>query len=213
MIVIKDLKLKYHSKQDVQFVRYPDITFAKGKINLLIGKNGSGKSTLGNYLFQINSVEKVSGDISYNSKLLNTSLVNLSYKYVPQERPATYNNLTCLDIFKIFHSSQSKSLNKFKFEKTLLKKSFSQLSTGEWKIFLIQNILNLNKLNGIFLDEIFAGLQINNKKYILDLLVENTRKKELVTIVTHILLEDENNDFLVHNLNKIENYVNKIHLL
>jgi len=213
MILIKDLKLKYNSKQDIQFIRYPDITFMKGKINLLIGKNGSGKSTLGNYLFKINSVEKVNGDIFYNSKVINTSLVNLNFKYIPQERPVTYNNLTCNDIFKIFRSSQSENLNGSVFEKSLLKKSFSQLSTGEWKIFLIQNILALNKLNGIFLDELFAGLQINNKEYILDLLVEKTTNRELVTIVTHILLEDENNDYLVQNLNKIENYVNKIYLL
>lgn len=212
MILIKGLTLKYISNQDIKFIKYPNITFQNGKINLLIGKNGSGKSTLGNYFFKIGSIEKTVGNVFYDSIELSESLVNHNYKFVPQERPLMH-NLTCNEIWKLYHSSKrERIINGLSIDKVFSQKKFSTLSTGEWKKFLLQNILSINNLNGIFLDEIFAGLQNNTKEEIIHLLVKNTIDRNLTTIITHINLENENTDFLVHNLNKFKNYVNKIYL-
>lgn len=178
-----------------------DISFSleKGKIYGLVGKNGAGKTTIFKIIRQI--ITNYSGEVKvYGDNVrYNNSFLEHSY-FLPAE-PVVIGKVK--NFFKLFdlqenyvHSSIAEKTSFFK--KNLEDKKdqyFFFLSTGWKKAVFIEKLLRMKKVDFLFLDEPFEGLDIDFR------FILTERIKKLVDEGATVLISSHN-FFDLQNLTK-----------
>mgnify|MGYP000250170610 CR=1 FL=1 len=168
LLSLHNIKYLYNSKES-SGISNLSLTIKRGEITSLIGPSGSGKTTIqkivsGELTPQQGSIEK--NDIKIFSK---TNLNNEDFNDLD---PINYLTQDIKDIEKA-----RELLFKFEITNTVYRKS-SDLSNGEKQRLALAKLF-MNDFDLLICDEIFSGIDYNNRQIILkiikDLLIETKR--------------------------------------
>ena len=208
-ISIHDLSFQYPDKPEI---KYPDITFQKGKKYAILGPSGCGKSTLlklllgwypnykgdielGNKNIKEFDEESISENISYidqNVFVFNDTILNnitLTDTYSQEEIDQTLKDSALINDMKNFPDGLQ----------TIAGENGNQLSGGQKQRIAIARAL-LHKHNILFVDEGTSALDQNNANIVEEQLLNNPNLTLL--LVSHHLSEDKLKQFdQVYSLN------------
>ncbi len=174
-----------------------DVSFVipKGSIVALIGPNGAGKSTLAKMIMGLIKPDK--GTITINGKTPESARTSIGY--VPQRFtynphiPITVEEFLLLSLYVIGKQDQKqlkiiqKKFSDVGLPKETMKKQLGELSGGQLQRVLIARSL-LMKKELLIMDEPVAGLDIEGRKSIHELLKElNQKNGTTVILISHEL--------------------------
>lgn len=159
----------------------------KGDKIAIIGKNGSGKTTLGKMLIKL--IQPTSGEIFYNDipiEKIPSILLREKIVYIPPR--AFIFPFSLKDNIYFDNQNNAIQINNSDLLSEIQKKHENELSLincseGEKKIIEVFRALNKNADLYIF-DEPLAYLDRNNKKMIINLLIEYMKHKTVI-FITH----------------------------
>jgi len=181
VVEISNLNISFNNKiifKDFNFIAY------ELSSNVLIGKSGKGKTTFLNALMGFtnseNSSIKIFG-IDLNDK--NIKYIRENIGFVPQEFPF---NGTVIEFIKqpfLFAANKSNVFNldavftmfdEFLLDKTIINKSFNEISGGEKQRLVLITVLLLNKPL-LLLDEPVTALDDESKKRVINYIINKTQ--------------------------------------
>ena len=165
--------------------------FEKGDVIKLEGINGSGKSTLIKLLLQIYHPHEgiiLVNNIDYRKFKLSSYLSKVVY--VGQDEKLL--NLKMIDYHKIvisnsFNENEYKEICKnlnLDFDKEILDNGLNLSQGQRKKVLLIKLLLMNNEKELIILDEAFAGLDIETKKYLFEF-INDLSKDKILLVINH----------------------------
>lgn len=188
MIAIKGLNFKI--KKDV-ILSDIDLTFPDEGLHLIIGKNGSGKTTILNSIVDKIPVNKdvVLIDSHDAGTLQAKKLVGFMPTQIYNNTKVKTNDLLLkLATFEINSKQEAQreidKLVKIIDAKNILNKSFSLLSSGEIKKFLLINAL-IGNPKYIIMDEPIANVDLDSKLAFINLVEKLKKQGRSIIIVTH----------------------------
>ncbi len=175
-----------------------NLTIEEGSIFGLLGPNGAGKSTL---VYILNNIlQKDSGCISFFGKDFdtNTSYVKEHSSYVPQTY-AFYPDLSVVENLEFFGSlyglagKELKSKIEFCIEVTSLhryknKRAYSFSGGVKRRLNIAIGLLNNPKI--LYLDEPTVGIDPQSRNYILQMIKELNKEKNLTIVYTSHYMEE-----------------------
>lgn len=179
-IQIKDLRLSFAQEQVLDNVH---LNIEYGQKAFLYGESGSGKSSLLKLLVGANrnfDGSLICNGLQFDNK--NISLIRNDIAYIPQNHYFAFSNvkdeLLYPFTFKANHKHRPskekiyKTLNKLNLDKSILDKDIRVLSGGQRQRIAIARALMLDR-SIILADEPTSALDPENKKCVLDLLLNN----------------------------------------
>lgn len=193
MLILKNLSVSYDGKKILEDI---NANFNEGEINAILGANGSGKTTLC-YAIAGHPSYVVSGDIILDGEKINNLLAEeraLKGIFLAFQNPVSIEGLKVKKIISTIAEKRNTSYeeienakSKLGVENNLLERSLNvNFSGGEKKkIELLQAIIFKPRV--LLLDEIDAGIDIDNLKKLKEIVKELKRKKTIIVIVTHNL--------------------------
>ncbi|OQY08324.1 MAG: hypothetical protein B6I28_04815 [Fusobacteriia bacterium 4572_132] len=206
MIELKNIEITYADKT---IINNFNMNIKKGEKILLKGLSGSGKTTILKII--LGFVKPNSGEVFYNQKIIdekNIWEIRRNMCYISQD--VDFPKIEVLKVFEeIFDYKNNKNkildlsnlyfeLEKYKLDKSILKKNVKILSGGErGRIGII--ISKLLKKEIYLLDEINAALDLELKKIVVDNFINS---KKTVIVVTHDKIWEKTGKFRVINLER-----------
>lgn len=199
-IEIRDVSLKFDNKV---LLDHFNLTISKGDKILISGKSGAGKSSLIKMLLGFRNYD--SGDIQFIDKTLKSgdfSEIRHIYAYVNQDVTIRKGNIKeFLHILESYknnafefegnHGLDSKLMDLFEFDSSLVNKSIEELSGGErQRLGLI--IAIMLKRPVYLLDEVTSALDKNLKQVVANYFANC---KETVISISHDEAWEENGTF------------------
>ncbi|WNE41426.1 MAG: Glutamine transport ATP-binding protein GlnQ [Mycoplasmataceae bacterium] len=175
-----------------------DINFSteKGKIYGLIGKNGAGKTTIFKIIRGI--IDDYSGDILVNGKNIRENNDFLENSFFLETSPLLFGFVN--NFFKLF-DFQSNYINSEIAEKEdFFKENIRDkkdnnslfLSTGWKKVIYIEKLLRMKKIDFLFLDEPFEGLDIDFRFFLIEKIEQVVKSGATVLISSHNFFDIQN---------------------
>ena len=167
-----------------------NVSFCVGSgITCVIGECGSGKSTLLSLVSGV--LRPSSGKYIINGiNSLNRGIrrdVGVVFQF-PEEQffsKDVYDEVKyALDNFKLDKNLVYDIFDRMNLDKSLLKRKLSSLSSGEARMIAIASILVYNP-KVVFFDEPTVGLDMENKKKLIDLIISLKREGKIIFIVSH----------------------------
>ena len=167
-----------------------NVSFCVGSgITCVIGECGSGKSTLLSLVSGV--LRPSSGKCVINGvNSLNKGIrrdVGVVFQF-PEEQffsKDVYDEVKyALDNFKLDKNLVYDIFDRMNLDKSLLKRKLSSLSSGEARMIAIASILVYNP-KVVFFDEPTVGLDMENKKKLIDLIISLKREGKIIFIVSH----------------------------
>jgi ABC-type Mn2+/Zn2+ transport system ATPase subunit len=187
ILKVENLSVSYGKEQVLKNI---DFSVKEKDVFIILGPNGSGKSTL---LKAILNLIPYEGKISWTTK-------NISF--LPSQEFLTRKNLPPLSIKEFFHfktNSEDKIIKILKevgLDKSILKKQFNELSTGQFQRMTIAWSL-VGKPKILIFDEPTSGIDISGEETIYTVLHKFWEKWGLtIILVTHdlnVVWEHSNN--------------------
>ncbi len=178
ILTVENLNVTFGGKEiikDLSFRVRPRETL------VILGPNGAGKTTL---LRALLGLVPYKGNVQWNAKKIS---------YLPPQELVQRNDLPPLSVEEFFHIKEQslqtikKSLNSVALSDELLKKQFSQLSTGQLQRIVIAWAL-IDNPEVLLFDEPTSGIDIGGKETIYSLLHHFWEKNNLtILLVTHDL--------------------------
>ena len=172
---------------NTEVFNYINLEINKGDRIAIIGKNGSGKTTLGKMLIKL--IQPTSGEIFYNDipiEKFPSILLREKIVYIPPR--AFIFPFSLKDNIYFDNQNNAIQINNCGLLSEIQKKHENELSLidcseGEKKIIEVFRALNKNADLYIF-DEPLAYLDRNNKKTVINLLIEYMKHKTVI-FITH----------------------------
>ncbi len=201
-ISIRDLSFQYPDKPEI---KYPDITFQKGKKYAILGPSGCGKSTLLKLL--LGWYSDYQGDIELgnkNIKEFSEEEISENISYIDQNvfifNDTILNNITLTDDFSkeeidkaLQDSALLNDMDHFPDGlQTMAGENGNQLSGGQKQRIAIARAL-LHKHNILFVDEGTSALDQKNANIVEECLLKNPNLTLL--LVSHHLTDDKLKSF------------------
>ncbi len=178
ILKVEDLNVRF---DDVQILSNINFSLKKKDVLIILGPNGSGKSTL---LRAILNLIPHTGKVLWNTK---------DISYLPSQELLIRKNIPPISIeefFKFKNTTKSEVTSIIKsvgLEESILKKEFSQLSTGQFQRMIIAWSL-VNKPKVLIFDEPTSGIDIGGEETIYTLLHKFWEEYGLtIILVTHDL--------------------------
>ncbi len=172
MINLKNIQYQISSKTILENI---NLNIQEGKTTVIMGKNGSGKSTL---LKLINQIIKPSS--GFFESTLSKPVPMLFQKPLILQNSVNYN-------YQILQKIKKHQINHFWFKKfdlsNLLNQKMNSLSEGEKQKIFISRIMSFDQ-SQLFLDEPNQSLDLQSEKLLIDLLI-NEKKKKTIVITLH----------------------------
>ena len=199
-IVVDGLSKKYAKSADFSLAKV-SFTVPKGERIAILGPNGAGKSTLISILTGV--LDSTEGEVLYldnQDQSINKELVKKSIGYAPQEY-ALFDALTPSQHINYFgalygldpdqiEQRKTELLEKFELSDQKNKKVRTFSGGMKRRMNLIMSLLHDPQI--IFLDEPTAGVDIFQKKIILDYLNEITDQGKTIFYTSHQMEEATN---------------------
>lgn len=199
-IIVKDLSKQYLRSSDLS-LNQVSFTVSKGEKVAILGPNGAGKSTLISILTGV--LENTSGSVDYlnpQEQAIQMDLVKKSIGYAPQEY-ALFDALTPNQHINYFGAlyhldkdqievRREELLNKFQLAEVANKRIRTFSGGMKRRMNLVVSLLHDPQV--IFLDEPTAGVDIYQKKVILDYLSEITDQGKTIFYTSHQMDEAKN---------------------
>ena len=203
MINLKNIQYQISPKTILENI---NLNIQEGKTTVIMGKNGSGKSTL---LKLINQIIKPSS--GFFESTLSKPVPMLFQKPLILQNSVNYN-------YQILQKIKKHQINHFWFKKfdlsNLSNQKMNSLSEGEKQKIFISRIMSFDQ-SQLFLDEPNQSLDLQSEKLLIDLLI-NEKKKKTIVMTLHdfeiakkigdyfiylengkILLQDDHKDFFI----------------
>jgi ABC-type lipoprotein export system ATPase subunit len=184
-IVLNNISPKYFTPKNIEDseIWNRNISFEKGKKNLIIAPSGSGKSTLATAM--LGTHFQYQGDIKYGTEVVKSLHLEKIVEHRRQGISLLFQdvrmikNLTISEniLLRVFNKDRKQYLSKMEdFSKrlgieTLLNKKAENCSYGERQRSAIVRSL-INPTDFLIYDECFSHLDINNKKIAFSLINE-----------------------------------------
>ena len=210
MLLIRDLIIRYHSLNITKECGYPVLKMHPGKLNLLVGDNASGKSSLGKYLFDYSGIMCKKGRVTYFGKIVNCSMREYGFYYIPQERPKL-GPIKCSQLLQLYQNSKKN----FEYHENELSQLIgdtfcSDISNGEWKKLLVGIINEQKNINGIYFDEVLSGLSNPSKIWVIKKIMKSVIRKNICAIIT--MVKNDKDIMLVNDLVADKSLINTINI-
>ncbi len=168
LISLKNIKYLYNSKES-SGISNLSLTIKPGQIVSLLGPSGSGKTTIQKII--LNELFPQSGHIIHN-EIKVFSKENLEEQNFNDLKPLEYLTTKTKDLEKA-----RELLFKFEITNTVYRKAY-ELSNGEKQRLILANLF-MHDFDLLVCDEIFSGIDYNNRQIILkiikELLIETKR--------------------------------------
>lgn len=178
ILKVENLSVSYNNENILKNINF---SVKKKDVFVILGPNGSGKSTLLKAILDLIPHE---GKISWATKKIS---------FLPSQEFLTRKNLPPLNIKEFFNfktKSEPKIINILKevgLDKSILKKQFNQLSTGQFQRMTIAWSL-IGKPKVIIFDEPTSGIDISGEETIYTVLHKFWEKWGLtIILITHDL--------------------------
>ena len=189
---VENLSIGYQKKNPI--LENINLELKRGEISCLLGANGSGKSTFVKSLSKL--IKPVSGSISYSNPC-NISIVP-QYKKMQMHYPLKVKDVLKLsNKFNFFakRNPDDESLISRMGIESIQNLLLKECSGGQLQKVLIARSL-LSNANLIFLDEPLDALDINSKKLIVEILLEQAKEfQKTFFIITHNIDSEWLNNF------------------
>ena len=185
MINLKNIQYQISPKTILENI---NLNIQEGKTTVIMGKNGSGKSTL---LKLINQIIKPSSGF-FESTLLKP-VPMLFQKPLILQNSVNYN-------YQILQKIKKHQINNFWFQKfdlsNLLNQKMNSLSEGEKQKIFISRIMSFDQ-SQLFLDEPNQSLDLQSEKLLIDLLINEKKKKTIVMTLHDFEIAKKIGDYFV----------------
>ncbi|MCF7924329.1 MAG: ABC transporter ATP-binding protein [Candidatus Izimaplasma sp.] len=191
MFEVKDLKFKYHKKQE-NVLKGINFEIKEGEIFGFLGPSGAGKSTTQKVIIKI--LENYNGNILYKGKDLK-SYDNQFFEDigVSFEMPIHFSKMTAMENMSFFQQLYKKKADIQQLMTRVGLWEDKDKMVGEYskgmKIRLNMVRALLNQPNMLFLDEPTNGLDPTNAKILKDLIREFRSEGGTVFITSHIMAD------------------------
>lgn len=185
MINLKNIQYQISSKTILENI---NLNIQEGKTTVIMGKNGSGKSTL---LKLINQIIKPSS--GFFESTLSKPVPMLFQKPLILQNSVNYN-------YQILQKIKKHQINHFWFKKfdlsNLLNQKMNSLSEGEKQKIFISRIMSFDQ-SQLFLDEPNQSLDLQSEKLLIDLLINEKKKKTIVMTLHDFEIAKKIGDYFI----------------
>ena len=185
MINLKNIQYQISTKTILENI---NLNIQESKTTVIMGKNGSGKSTL---LKLINQIIKPSS--GFFESTLSKPVPMLFQKPLILQNSVNYN-------YQILQKIKKHQINHFWFKKfdlsNLLNQKMNSLSEGEKQKIFISRIMSFDQ-SQLFLDEPNQSLDLQSEKLLIDLLINEKKKKTIVMTLHDFEIAKKIGDYFV----------------
>ena len=185
MINLKNIQYQISSKTILENI---NLNIQEGKTTVIMGKNGSGKSTL---LKLINQIIKPSS--GFFESTLSKPVPMLFQKPLTLQNSVNYN-------YQILQKIKKHQINHFWFKKfdlsNLSNQKMNSLSEGEKQKIFISRIMSFDQSH-LFLDEPNQSLDLQSEKLLIDLLINEKKKKTIVMTLHDFEIAKKIGDYFI----------------
>ena len=185
MINLKNIQYQISPKTILENI---NLNIQEGKTTVIMGKNGSGKSTL---LKLINQIIKPSS--GFFESTLSKPVPMLFQKPLILQNSVNYN-------YQILQKIKKHQINHFWFEKfdllSLSNQKMNSLSEGEKQKIFISRIMSFDQ-SQLFLDEPNQSLDLQSEKLLIDLLINEKKKKTIVMTLHDFEIAKKIGDYFI----------------
>ena len=185
MINLKNIQFQISAKTILKDI---NLNIQMGKTTVIMGKNGSGKSTL---LKLLNQIIKPSSGLF--ESILSKPVPMLFQKPLMFQNSVNYN-------YQILQKIKKHQINHFWFEKfdllSLSNQKMNSLSEGEKQKIFISRIMSFDQ-SQLFLDEPNQSLDLQSEKLLIDLLINEKKKKTIVMTLHDFEIAKKIGDYFI----------------
>tara|TARA_Y100001958_G_C21026136_1_gene400851 strand:+ start:45 stop:668 length:624 start_codon:yes stop_codon:yes gene_type:complete len=185
MINLKNIQYQISPKTILENI---NLNIQEGKTTVIMGKNGSGKSTL---LKLINQIIKPSS--GFFESTLSKPVPMLFQKPFILQNSVKYN-------YQILQKIKKHQINHFWFKKfdlsNLSNQKMNSLSEGEKQKIFISRIMSFDQ-SQLFLDEPNQSLDLQSEKLLIDLLIDEKKKKTIVMTLHDFEIAKKIGDYFI----------------
>ena len=185
MINLKNIQYQISTKTILENI---NLNIQESKTTVIMGKNGSGKSTL---LKLINQIIKPSS--GFFESTLSKPVPMLFQKPLILQNSVNYN-------YQILQKIKKHQINHFWFKKfdlsNLLNQKMNSLSEGEKQKIFISRIMSFDQ-SQLFLDEPNQSLDLQSEKLLIDLLINEKKKKTIVMTLHDFEIAKKIGDYFI----------------